>query len=112
MKTLKDKYWQIGNIFEFDDGHKRIVWYSGTINERGFIPKSFFNDNLVNTDSTVGEHVIRIYSPNTKAGYFKELLTTKDENLLWQKSEYIYTEQEVKEKLGIPENEKLIIIKQ
>lgn len=111
MKTLKERFWQIGNIFEFNNGRKKLVWNNSVIDSHGYIPKTFFNEDLVNIYSTVGEHVIRIYSPNIKAGYFKELLKTKEENLLWQKSEYIFTEEQVKEKLGIPIDHELIIIK-
>lgn len=109
--SLKEKYWQTGNIFEMSTGEKRVVWFDNLIDAGGFIPKALFNDNLVNTDSTIGEHVIRIYAPNTNSGYFKELTKTRGKNLLWRKSDYIFTEQEIKEKLRIPEEEELIIIK-
>lgn len=110
MINIKEKFWKTGNIFEFNNGRKRLVWNDSVIDASGCVPKFLFDDELNNTDSTVGECVIRIYSPNTKAGYFKELIKTKDENLLWQKSKYIFTEEEIKEKLGIPNAESLIII--
>lgn len=110
-ETLKEKYWQTGNIFEMSTGEKRVVWFDNLIDAGGCIPKTLFNDNLVNTDSTIGEHVIRIYAPNTNSGYFKELTKTRGKNLLWRKSDFIFTEQEIKEKLRIPEEEELIIIR-
>lgn len=109
--SLKEKYWETGNIFEMSTGEKRVVWFDNLIDAGGFIPKALFNDNLVNTDSTIGEHVIRIYAPNTNSGYFKELTKTRGKKLLWSKSDFIFTEQEIKEKLRIPEEEELIIIK-
>lgn len=110
MTSIKEKFWQTGNIFEFNNGDKRLVWNEAAIDSHGYIPKRLFNDELVNTDSTVGECVIRIYSPNRRAEYFKELTKTYPENLLWEKSKYIYTEQDVREKLGIPNDADFIII--
>lgn len=109
--TLKEQYWQNGNIFELSTGEKRFVWNDSLMNNHGFIPKGFFNDNLLNTDSTVGECVIRVYSPNKRAGYFEDLLKIKPDNLLWQKSDYIFSMEEIKEKLNIPDDKELIIIK-
>lgn len=108
--TLKEKYWQTGNIFEFNTGKKRFVWNDGVIDLSGYSSKALFNDELVNTDSSIGEHVIRIYSPNVEACYFAELTTTKPERILWQKSDYIFSMKEIKEKLNIPDDEELIII--
>lgn len=110
MNTLKEKYWKTGNIFEFNTGCKRLVWNEAVIDNRGYIPKSFFNDELVNKDNIAGEYVIRIYYPNNQAQYFAELIEPKPEHLLWEKSKYIYTKSEIKEKLGIPEEENLIIL--
>ena len=110
-KTIKELYWYTGNIFEFNNGKKRLVWNGYLIDSEGFIPKCLFNDELVNTDSTVGENVIKIYSPNINAGCFQELIETKNSNLLWKKSEHIYTEQQIRYAMGIPDDEELIIIK-
>lgn len=108
--SLKEKFWKTGNVFEFNNGSKRLIWEDQAIDKNGFIPKSFFNKNLLNTDSTQNEHVIKIYSPNLTAGYFEELLDTKSSKILWSKSKYILTIKEIREKLNIPEDEELIII--
>lgn len=110
-ESLKEKYWHTGNILEFNTGKKKLIWNDHAIDNGGYLPKNLFNDNLVNTNSTVAECVIRIYGPNKNAYYFKDLTKTKQENLLWQMSDYIFTEKEVREKLGIPENEKFFIVR-
>lgn len=109
--NLKDVYWQTGNIFEMSTGEKRLVWFDKLIDEKGFISKDCFNNKLTSIGSLMQKCVIRIYSPNKNSGYFKELIKTNIGNLLWQKSRYMFTEQEIKEKLGVPKHEKLMIIK-
>lgn len=108
--TLKEQYWKNGNIFEISTGEKRIVWEDKLMDKRGYIPKRNFNDNLVNTGSPIGEYVIRVYSPNKQAGYFAELIKTKEDNLLWQKYKFIFSKDEAKENLGVPSDMDFIIV--
>lgn len=108
--TPKDKYWINGNIFVLSTGVKRFVWNTRLIDKSGYIPKDNFNDELVNTDSTVGEEVILVYSPNSAATYFEDLLKTEDYRLLWQKYDVILTKEAVREKFGIAEDTEFIVI--
>ena len=108
-KTLLEKYWKDGNIFEFNTGHKRMVWGDRVIDRNGFIWKQSLSDDLVNQDNLKGEFVIKVYPPNMKALHLGSILDVNPNDPIWKKSEYIYTERELKEKLGIPEDQKLII---
>lgn len=92
-------------------GDVRLVWHDKLINRLSFIPKSLFNINLINTDSTVGERVIRVYSPNAEAGYFDDLIKINDERLIWKVSDYIFTEDKVRSMLGISKDKEFILIK-
>lgn len=109
-ETLKEEYWKDGNIFELSTGENRIVWGDALINNTGYIPKNLFNDELVNTDSAVGECVIRVYSPNLIATCFNNLCYTENSTLLWVKSKYIISHREIRVAFGVPDDEELIII--
>lgn len=87
-ETLKEKYWKTGNIFVLSTGEKRLVWYNNLINANTkYIPKNFFNDNLVNTRSTTRECVTKIYSPYVRAASASRLLNVTSIHLLWEKEE-------------------------
>lgn len=108
--TIKDQYWKTGNILQFNTGRLKVIWNDKAIDSRGYIPKGQFNDELINTDSCVGERVVRVFSPNKNAQYFDDLLNVENSTVLWEKSRYTYTEDNVKSMLGIPEDGELIII--
>lgn len=109
--TLKQQYWKNGNIFVLSTGEVRFVWNKQLINRMGCCYENNFSDDLRNLDSTVAECVIQVYSPNEKAGYFDELIKTRNSTLLWQKSDYIFTLEEIKAKLNIPSDKELLIIR-
>lgn len=108
-KTLLEKYWRDGNIFVFNTNEKRMVWRDSVINGEGCLGKSSFTDDLI-VKSRPGLFVIKIYSPAEHVAYFSGLLDITPENVLWRRSEYIYTKSEVKEKLGIPRDKDFIIL--
>lgn len=108
--TPKEKYWINGNIFVLRTGYKGFVWNKRLIDKSGYIPKDCFNDELVNTDSAIGEEVVLVYSPNAAATCFEDLLKTEDYRLLWQKYDKILTIEEVREKFMIAEGTEFIII--
>lgn len=107
--TLKEQYWKDGYIFQFREGDMRMVLGDRLIDSHGYIPECLMSDELVNTDNVLGDCVVAIYKPNTNAICLGDLVNGKE--LVWQKSVYLMTLDEVKDKLGIAENEKLIIIK-
>ena len=110
MENVKEKYWKDGNIFKMSNGKCRLVWGDSAIDNNGFIPKGSFNDELVNMDSTVDECVVEVYRPNVNAKYFNELTECHDERLLWRKCDNIFTKEELKRRLGIPDEEDLMIV--
>lgn len=107
--TLKEQYWKDGYIFQFREGDMRMVLGDRLIDSHGYIPERIMSDELVNTDNVLDDCVVAIYKPNTDAICLEDLVNGKE--LVWQKSVYLMTLDEVKDKLGIAENEKLIIIK-
>lgn len=108
--TLKEKYWKTGNIFELSTGAKKVVWYDNLLDSNGCIYGKLFNDNLVNVDSTIKERVIRVYSPNETAGTFRELTDTKfSDGILWTRTDYVFTLEEIKKLLCIPYDKELVI---
>lgn len=109
-ENVKELYWKDGYIFKMSNGECRMVWGNKAISNKGFIPKRLFNEQLVNTNSTVGECVIEVYSPNRKAEYFEKLTECDDERLLWRKCDNIFTKEELKRRLGIPDEEDLMIV--
>lgn len=109
-ENVKELYWKDGYIFKMSNGKCRMVWDDAAIDSHGYIPKGYFNDELVNTDSTVGECVVEVYKPNFGAEYFAELTECCDERLLWRKCDNIFTKEELKRRLGIPDGEDLIIV--
>lgn len=107
--TLKEQYWKDGFVFLFRDGDKRMVWGDRLIDMHGYIHTNNISDELENTDSTLGDCVVAIFTPSENVGYLKDFLKGKD--IVWRKSVYLMTKEEIKEQLGIPEEEELIIIK-
>lgn len=107
--TLKEQYWKDGYIFQFREGDMRMVLGDRLIDSHGYIPECLMSDELVNTDNVLDDCVVAIYKPNTDAICLEDLVKGKE--LVWQKSVYLMTLDEVKDKLGIAENDKLIIIK-
>lgn len=106
--TLKEEYWKDGYIFRMSNNTFRMVWNKQLIDSHGFIPSSFITDDLYNSDSLVGEHVIEVYEPNTRARYFKELIepVTKP---IWSRYKAIYTMDEIKEILGFTNDTNIFI---
>lgn len=107
--TLKEQYWKDGYIFQFREGDKCMVLGDRLINSHGYIHERIMSDELVNTDSVLDDCVVAIYNPNTDAMCLGDLVNGKE--LVWKKSVYMMTLDEVKDKLGISENDELIIIK-
>lgn len=99
------------------DGSYRMVWYNQLINSNGYIHKHCFTKDLFNADSALREHVIEVYAPNEEAGYFDELIRPSNELIepstepIWRRYDVIYTNDEAKNKIGIPKNQTLYIIK-
>ena len=110
MGTLKEKYWVNGNVFRLSTGKWRLVWGDKAIDKGGYISKYMFNDELVNTDSTIGEHVIEVYSPNLDATFLDDLFSIDVKRCIWKKYRYVFSKDEAKEYLGVPDNEEFIII--
>lgn len=109
-ENVKELYWKDGYIFKMSNGKCRMVWGDAAIDRGGFIPKDFFKDDLVNKDSIVGECVVEVYKPNGDAKYFDDLTKCDDERLLWRKCDNIFTKDELKRRLGIPDEEDLMIV--
>ena len=108
--TLKERYWYDGNVLRFNTGETRLIVGDSAIDSRGFVPESKFDEDLMVTDSTTGEHVVEIYKPNGKAKYLSQLLKCDKENLLWRRYRHVYTMSEIRTMLDIPAHEKIVII--
>lgn len=108
--TLKEQYWEGGNVFQFREGERRMVRGNKLISRHGFVPSNIMSDELVNVDSTVRDEVVAIYEPKAEITYLDEFV--KGGKLLWRKSDYMMTIDEIKEKLNIPADAELIIIKE
>lgn len=109
-ENVKDLYWKDGNVFVMSDGSRRFVWGENAIDSHGSIPKKLFDDGLKVMYNTLGEHVIAVYAPYADAGYFDELAFVKKENLLWQKYNRTITEDDIREKFGLAEDETFIVV--
>ena len=108
--TIKERFWSNGNIFMLSTGKRMMVWGDNLINSAGYLNKSLFDSQLRNTDSTIGEHVIAIYSPNKEASHFSKLTDTSNSTLLWEKYDYLITEKDIREKFGIRDSESFLVI--
>lgn len=111
--TLKEKYWKDGYIFQMSRrGKFRMVWGNKLIDAHGYIPACAMDDNLIDTSTTDKNRVIAIYPPHKDAGWFEQLIEPKkDDNPLWTIARNMMTFDEVKQKLGLAEDEDLYIIK-
>ena len=70
------------------------------------------DDNLINTSTTDNNRVIAIYSPRKDAGWLEQLVEpNKNDKPLWTIARNMMTFDEVKQKLGLAEDEDLYIIK-
>lgn len=111
-QTLKEKYWKDGYIFQMSRGGYRMVWGDKLIDGHGYIPLCLMSDDLVDVDATDENRVIAIYPPRKDAGWFEQLIEPKkDEKPLWTIARNMLTFDEVKQKLGLSEDEDLYIIK-
>lgn len=111
--TLKEKYWKDGYIFQMSrTGKFRMVWGENLIDDHGFICGKNMDDNLIETTTTDQNRVIAIYPPRKFAGWLGCLIEpNKGDNPLWTIARNMLTLDEVKQKLGLAENEDLYIIK-
>lgn len=112
-QTLKEKYWKDGYIFQMSrQGKFRMVWGNKLIDAHGYIPASAINDNLIDTTTTDNNRVIAIYPPRKDPGWLEQVIEPKkDVKPLWTIARNMMTFDEVKQKLGLAENEDLYIIK-
>lgn len=108
--TLKEKYWKDGYVFQFREGEMRMVWGDRLISEHGYISTHKMSDDLVNVDHVRRDAVVAVYEPNCSAGWLGNLVRCNYPPV-WRRSEYMMTLEDIKEKLGIPKEEGLIIIK-
>lgn len=113
QQSLKEKYWKDGYIFQMSRrGAFRMVWGNKLIDAHGYIPASAMDDNLIETSTTDRNRVIAIYPPRKDAGWFGQLIEPgKDTKPLWTIARNMLTFDEVKQKLGLSEDEDLYIIK-
>lgn len=109
-QTLKEQFWKDGYIFRFRDGDRRMVYKDKLIDKSGYIPSCIINDELVNTDNVNGDRVVEIYEPNIEVYCLSDFVKCK--NLVWQRCKHLLTIDEIKEGLGIPDSEGLIVIKE
>lgn len=107
--TLKEQYWKDGYIFQFREGDRRMVWRDKLIDRHGYIHINVMSADLAYIHSALGDRVVAIYKPNEDVCCLGDFVKCKD--LVWQLSEHMMTIDEIKDKLGIPENKELIIIK-
>ena len=112
-QTLKEKYWKDGYIFQMSRrGTFRMVWGNKLIDAHGYIPASAMNDNLIEPSTTDNNRVIAIYPPRKDADWLEQLIEPKkDVKPLWTIAKNMLTIDEVRQKLGIAEDEDLYIIK-
>lgn len=109
-QTLKDQYWKNGYIFRFRDGDRRMVFGDKLIANNGYIPSCIINDELVNTDNVNRDRVVEIYKPNKEVYCLSDLVKCKE--LVWRRCKHLLTIDEIREGLGIPDSEGLIVIKE
>lgn len=111
--TLKEKYWKDGYIFQMSRrGEFRMVWGNKLIDAHGYIHRDSMDDNLIEPTTTDNNRVIAIYPPRRDAGWFEQLFEPKkDVKPLWAIARNMMTFDEVKQKLGLAEDEDLYIIK-
>lgn len=107
--TLKEQYWKDGYIFRMSNNTYRMVWNQQLIDRHGFIPYSYISEDLRNTDSIVGDHVIEVYAPNSQACYFEKLIQPVTEPI-WSRYDAIYTMDEIKENLGFTKDTNIFIL--
>lgn len=107
--TLKEQYWKDGYIFQFREGDWRMVCGDRLINTHGYIHINAMSADLHFIHSTLDDYVVAIYKPNYDVGCLQDFIKGKE--LVWKKSEYMMTVEEIKEKLEIPDGVELIIIK-
>lgn len=112
-QTLKEKYWKDGYIFQMSRrGKFRMVWGNKLIDAHGYISASDMDDNLIDTSTTDKNRVIAIYPPHKDAGMLDLLVEPNtNDNPLWTIARNMMTFDEVKQKLGLSEDEDLYIIK-
>lgn len=108
--SLKERYWKDGYVFRFRDGDRRMVWDDKLIDNHGYIHKNAMSADLVFIHSTLSDRVVSIYKPNKDICCLNDFL--KGWDLVWQLSKHMITIDEIKEEIGIPESEELIIIKE
>lgn len=108
--TLKEQYWKDGFVFQFMEGDMRMVWGDKLIDQHGYIPFSQMSDELVNTDSVFRDRVVAIYPPSYDAVCIGDLVRPTHPPI-WKRVAHLMTKEEIEEKIGIPEEEGLIIIK-
>lgn len=108
--TIKERFWSNGNIFRLSTGELMMVWGDNLINRAGYMSKNLFDYQLRNMDSTIGEHVIAVFSPNKEANYFDKLIDTSNSTILWEKYDYLITEKDIREKFGIRDSESFLVI--
>ena len=75
---------QNGVVVEMSDGRRRMFWNGRLIDECGYIPMSFIDDKLYNSDSTVKEHIVKVFLTHDIC-YFRDFLRDDSLTCIWSR---------------------------
>ena len=75
---------QNGMVVEMSDGRRRMFWNGRLIDEYGYIPMSFIDDKLYNSDSTVKEHIVKVFLTHDVC-YFRDFLRDESLTCIWSR---------------------------
>lgn len=82
---FKKEDFKNGMVVQLDTGSRRLFWDARFIDQSGYIPLSYYNDSLLNTDRIPkDENIVKIYTVKN-VGYFDDFFV--DENLteIWSR---------------------------
>ena len=74
-----------GMVVKMSDGRRRMVWENKLIDEHGYIPMAYINENLCNVDNRFGEYIEKVYLTHDVC-YFKDFFRDERLTCIWNRN--------------------------
>ena len=74
-----------GMVVELDTGCKRMYWEGRFIDEHGYIPLCYYNEDLRNVDNRFGRDNIDKIFTTRNVGYLKDFFNERNLTEIWNR---------------------------
>jgi hypothetical protein len=84
-KQFNKQSFKNGMVVELDTGRKRLYWEGRLIDEHGYIPLCYYDEDLRNTDNINNEDNIDKVFTARNVGYFSDFFSDRNLTEIWSR---------------------------